>query len=94
MEFRDASAHPRRAVRGQKYFHFVVLPEDAPLIDQLPPDQQNVLRSEGSYAERAGKLGIPIGTLRSRLHRARDALLRLRAQRDGGEAESDRSSLH
>jgi hypothetical protein len=91
MEFRDTSALPRRTVR---FFHFALLPDDAPLIDQLPPDQQNVLRSEGTYAERAEKLGTPMGTLRSRLHRARDALLRLRAERDERASDANPSSLN
>jgi hypothetical protein len=94
MEFRHISPPIRRAVRELKYRQFVLLPDDAPLIDQLPLDHQNVLRSEGTYAERAEKLGIPIGTLRSRLHRARDALLRLRGERNGGRPEAIPSSLH
>jgi DNA-directed RNA polymerase specialized sigma24 family protein len=68
--------------REQKYLNFTVLPDDEPLIAQLPPDQQNVLRSQGTYAKRAEEFGVAIGTIRSRLHRAREALSRLRAARD------------
>jgi RNA polymerase sigma-70 factor (ECF subfamily) len=47
-------------------------------IDKLPRDQRDVLILIGidelSYAEAAGVLSIPLGTLMSRLHRARSRL--------------------
>jgi DNA-directed RNA polymerase specialized sigma24 family protein len=57
---------------------FVVLETDAQLIDELKPNHQNVLRLTGSYAEMIERLQVPSGTLRSRLNRARTALLKLR----------------
>jgi RNA polymerase sigma-70 factor (ECF subfamily) len=49
-------------------------------VDRLPPEQRQVLllvAVEGfEYREAAGILGIPVGTVMSRLSRARDALRR------------------
>ena len=70
--------------RAQKHLHFSLQPEDEELIAQLPAPQQAALRSEGSYAERAQQMGVAIGTVRSRLHRARAALVKLRAERAQG----------
>jgi DNA-directed RNA polymerase specialized sigma24 family protein len=39
----------------------------------------------GSYAEMVGQLQVPPGTLRSRLHRARAALVALRQKQSGSE---------
>jgi DNA-directed RNA polymerase specialized sigma24 family protein len=67
---------------------FVILENDEPLIAALSPDHQNVLRLPGSYAEMVAQLQVPLGTLRSRLHRARAALLVLRQKRSGSESLS------
>lgn len=69
---------PARARREQRYFRFRLEPADVALMDQLPEEQRAALLSDGSYRDRAGKLNIPIGTLRSRLHRGRAALQALR----------------
>jgi hypothetical protein len=67
---------------------FVIFESDEPLIAVLSPDHQNVLRLTGSYAEMVGQLQVPLGTLRSRLHRARAALVALRQKRPGSESLS------
>ena len=57
------------------------------LVKRLPPAQRVVLHlrdgEEMSYDEIAGVLGIPVGTVRSRLHNARAALARGLADRLG-----------
>jgi DNA-directed RNA polymerase specialized sigma24 family protein len=77
-----AMQSPSREKRTAKYSRFALLPGDEDLIAQLPAEQQAALRSEGSYASRAEQMGVAIGTVRSRLHRARAALVRLREARD------------
>lgn len=85
-------SHAMKPPRAQRYLHFRLAPGDEALIDKLPPAQQHALRSEGSYAKRAEQLGVAIGTVRSRLHRAREALCRLREQR-GADSRND-SGVH
>jgi len=81
--------NPRPEKRTAKYSRFALLPEDQDLIAELPAEQQAALRSEGSYAARAEQMGVAIGTVRSRLHRARAALVRLREARDASQAGGD-----
>ena len=57
-----------------------LLETDEPLLAMLSEADQAVLRTTGSYEERHKKLQVPMGTLRSRLHRARAKLLALRKQ--------------
>jgi hypothetical protein len=57
-----------------------LLESDEALLANLAPKEQAVLRSSGSYEERARELNIPLGTLRSRLHRAWSKLVALRSQ--------------
>lgn len=66
--------------RKQKFLGFAFEPGDAELLPSLPEGQRQLLQTEGQYKDRAQKLGLPIGTVRSRLHRARAALLRLREE--------------
>lgn len=55
--------------------------EDAAFIQTMPQKFIDVLAmSHRDYVEAAAELGIPDGTFRSRLHRARARLLRLRAK--------------
>ncbi len=65
-------AQPAREADG------LVLRDLASAIGRLPPEQREVLLlvalEDMSYEEAAGALGIPIGTVMSRLARARDKL--------------------
>lgn len=74
---------PEKEKRPQKYLNFRVQPEDHALLASLPEPQRDVLLTDGIYEERARQLGIPVGTVRSRLHRARAALEALRAGHSG-----------
>jgi DNA-directed RNA polymerase specialized sigma24 family protein len=61
-------------------------PETNPaLIDKLSIMHRDVLMAKGSYQEIAESLGIPVGTVRSRLHRARAALARLSERHVSGD---------
>jgi DNA-directed RNA polymerase specialized sigma24 family protein len=77
---------PAGGKRQQKYLRFELQPGDMELLDHLPAPQREALLCSGNYQERADKLGIPLGTLRSRLHRARAALEALRNERPAGES--------
>lgn len=61
------------------FLGFVMYPSDKGLIELMPPTYQEALRATGSYADRAAKLNMPQGTIRSRLNRARERLVKLRA---------------
>lgn len=83
------------AKRSQRYLHFALQPGDEEAIAKLPDFQQAVLKAEGSYASAAAQLGIPIGTFRSRLHRARSAIEKVRERRAAQTAEAaNDDSLH
>lgn len=69
--------------RKQKFVDFALQPGDDALLPSLPDAQRLLLQTDGSYQDRAERLGIPIGTVRSRLHRARTALERLREHNPG-----------
>ena len=91
MDTRTQNSHlpfPTRK-REPKFAKFVLEPGDEDLIAQLPAEQQAALRSEGSYVERAQQMGVAIGTVRSRLHRARAALTQLREKQRTAKSESD-----
>jgi DNA-directed RNA polymerase specialized sigma24 family protein len=70
---------PKAPTRQQKYFGFVLQPGDEALLPLLSEEHRAILKGHGSYAERAEALGVAVGTVRSRLHRARAALEKLRA---------------
>jgi RNA polymerase sigma-70 factor (ECF subfamily) len=64
-------------------------------LDELPEEQRSVLLlvsvEDLPYAEAAQVLGIPIGTVMSRLSRAREKLLR---SMEGGEEQPARAASH
>jgi hypothetical protein len=74
------SARPSRQ-RASQFKGMYLLETDEPFVATLWPNEQAVLRTTGSYKERARELNVPLGTLRSRLHRARAKLVALRKQR-------------
>jgi DNA-directed RNA polymerase specialized sigma24 family protein len=74
------SGRPSRQ-RATQFKGMLVLETDEQLLAALGPEGQAVLRANGSYEERARELNVPVGTLRSRLHRARAKLMALRGQR-------------
>jgi DNA-directed RNA polymerase specialized sigma24 family protein len=51
---------------------------DAALIAKLPEDYQEALAMTGPYGARAAQLGVAVGTIKSRLNRARAALVAAR----------------
>lgn len=59
-------------------------PENEPLLEKLVPEHRDVLAASGSYEDIAAQLSLPVGTVKSRLHRARKALEKMRA--GGGES--------
>lgn len=65
-----------------QFRNFTITQEDAQLLPQLSDEHREILAAlPRSYAELATDLKMPIGTVRSRLHRARVALVKLREQR-------------
>ncbi len=77
---------PEKEKRSSRYLNFKLQPGDEALLDLLPQRQSELMTAEGSYQEIAQRFNLPIGTVRSRLHRARAALEKLResqAQADG-----------
>lgn len=55
-------------------------PIDPGLIEKLSQHHREILQAPGSYKEIAASLGIPLGTVRSRLNRARAALKQMQAE--------------
>ena len=74
-----APGHPS-PLHATQFKGMYVLETDEPLLATLKPREQAVLRTTGSYEDRARALGVPVGTLRSRLHRARAKLVALRSE--------------
>jgi len=88
LDIRARAMLPNQKRVASPFRGFVVFESDEPLIAALQPDHQNILRLTGSYAEMAVQLQVPPGTLRSRLHRARAALVALRQKQSGPEGLS------
>jgi len=66
--------------RQRRQRFFPLTEQDEPLLAQLSPRYVEILRQEGQMADIATRLNLPIGTVKSRLHRARAALATLRRQ--------------
>ena len=67
------------AARGRRAGGFFLYAEDEPLLSQLTPAYAEILRQHGDMKAIATRLNLPIGTVKSRLHRARARLEKLRA---------------
>jgi DNA-directed RNA polymerase specialized sigma24 family protein len=83
----EAQLERLRPKRSQKYQGFALQAGDQELINQLSARQQEILLAKGDYSELSSQLGIPLGTVRSRLHRARAALTKLRQGIHGSNEE-------
>jgi hypothetical protein len=53
---------------------------DLPLVARLPHHYREILQQEGDMSQIAMRLAMPVGTIKSRLHRARAALSALREE--------------
>lgn len=67
---------------------FKMLSGDEDLIPYLQPTFQEIIRAPGTYAEIAEDMGVAVGTVRSKLNRARTALKLLRRMAKRGELPS------
>jgi DNA-binding NarL/FixJ family response regulator len=81
--------HPRGSVysgifpliRRRGSNRYIPLAEDSKkFLAELAPRYQEVLRASGSMDDIAAQLNLPLGTVKSRLHRARKALTDLIAR--------------
>jgi len=57
---------------------FILADTDKALVERLPENYRVILLESGPYTEIAVRLRIAVGTVKSRLNRARTALLALR----------------
>jgi DNA-directed RNA polymerase specialized sigma24 family protein len=75
---------PQQPPRWSRKSRFVLYAEDEPLLALLSSQYAEVLREQGSMEEIASRLKVPVGTVKSRLHRAKARLetLRLQSQDD------------
>jgi DNA-directed RNA polymerase specialized sigma24 family protein len=80
--------------REQRFLHFRLAAGDEALLGDLTNDQRALILLEGSYKEKAERFGLPVGTVRSRLHRARAALAGLREKRDAMIASEKTAPIH
>jgi DNA-directed RNA polymerase specialized sigma24 family protein len=53
---------------------------DLTFVKHLRKKHRDILLAEGTYKEIADDLGLPLGTVRSRLNRARSSLAKLRQE--------------
>jgi hypothetical protein len=65
-----------------KFRRFELRPGDDELMAFVSENQRALLQASGSYEARAARFGLPLGTVRSRIHRGRMALKSLREKRD------------
>lgn len=65
---------------NRKFVNFTVMEADKPLLDQLSPAHRAILADTRTMEETAMAEGIAVGTVKSRRHRARTELTRLRQE--------------
>lgn len=81
-----AAPHTLPQKRQQRFLRFKLQPGDEANLSQLTESQRQLISAEGGYKELSERFNMPLGTVRSRLHRARAALIALR---DGASSEND-----
>ncbi|OAI45142.1 hypothetical protein AYO42_03375 [Rhizomicrobium sp. SCGC AG-212-E05] len=74
----SAAERPRRTNRRSTAY--ILSEEDEFLLQDLPAHYVEALRQTGSLQEISQRLQLPIGTVKSRTHRARAALDALRSK--------------
>lgn len=62
--------------------HVKVTEADAAILAEMTEDYREALLMTGPYAARAKQIGVKIGTIKSRLSRAKAALVRARKKAD------------
>lgn len=77
---------PQERRKGKpSYVDFKITEADKPLIEKLKPEYRQILSLSGSMVALAKDLDIAQGTVKSRLHRARAALIALRPKPESTE---------
>ena len=61
-----------------RFHNFKIEPSDQPLLEQMTALKRDLLTSKEDYASFAARHNVPLGTVKSRIHRARAELMRLR----------------
>lgn len=62
-----------------RFHNFKIEPSDQPLLEQMTALKRDLLTSKENYASFAERHNVPLGTVKSRMHRARVELIRRRA---------------
>lgn len=69
--------------KDQEHRGFKLQPGDEALMEKLSPNHRSILMMTGSVTEIAEAYTMNIGTVKSRQHRARAALVNLRPKKQG-----------
>ena len=78
---------PATAKRRYNYLRFQLQPGDEAFLNLLPEEQRVLLVADGRYVDKAAQFNIPVGTVRSRIHRARATIARLRNASGGSQPQ-------
>lgn len=63
---------------NKTFYSFKILPGDGPLLEKLTQQHRDVIVTNDTMANIAARHNVPVGTVKSRRHRARAALVALR----------------